>query len=742
MFVFASADETQRKEKTSKDKFQSLRFLLSRSISQQRSTLGQFESTVFIMTETNDCGVLGFYPRWLKNKATPKLFMAIYGLLGTVQAMSFVYLTVILTTLEKRFKIPSRTTGIMLCGNEISQVLSLVLVFYGSTGHRPRWIAVGVGLSAAACFVLAAPHFIYGPGKDALALTQEHLDQTLLNATTSKPEESLVCPRQSGPKICDEDDFSDSGILPRLLVFGSQFVLGIGTTLYYGLGQAYMDDNSKKKSAPMLLGVTFALRTIGPVIGFVLGYGCLTLYIDPSLHPVITKDNPRWLGAWWLGWIILGVVMGIFAVLIAMFPKTLPKPENGVAEKDGEIPLKLNSARDGSVPAQKLATKPAAKISPGETPLLKDFLKAMARILKNKIVMCNNVSAVFYVIGIAGYMTFFAKYLEVQFGTSAASGTVVAGPVSLIGMVFGFMGSGVVISKFKPGPRKLLFWNVIVGTSFLLGLISFMFIKCPEPEIQGLDLQTSKLNFTTSCNVGCGCEGIKFAPVCHEASGTTFYSACHAGCTTILESNEFGGCSCISGVNETANSSSGTIDYKVKAGPCPTDCTQAYLLFLIQACLLQAMACSGKISNVLVNYRAVETRDKSIALGFSLMILSLFALIPGPIISGTIIDATCLIWEKSCGGKGNCWVYHRDNFRQYLNLTAASFVLIGVIFDFLVWYWGKDLDLYGAGEEDKRREFVSVNDPVAASGEINRGAEVRRNVIPGNDTTEKTVGAR
>lgn len=31
------------------------------------------------------------------------------------------------------------------------------------------------------------------------------------------------------------------------------------------------------------------------------------------------------LGAWWLGWIILGVVTLLFAILIGLFPKYLPK---------------------------------------------------------------------------------------------------------------------------------------------------------------------------------------------------------------------------------------------------------------------------------------------------------------------------------------------------------------------------------------------------------------------------------
>lgn len=145
-------------------------------------------------------------------------------------------------------------TGIILSGNEISQILSLILTYYGGSGHRPRWIAVGVGFSALSCIVLALPHFMYGPGKDALALTKEYLDHTLLN-TTTVPHDLAICPRTDKPAYCDAETMLSGSLLPRLLIFISQFILGIGTTLYYGLGQTYLDDNTKKKkNIPMLLG--------------------------------------------------------------------------------------------------------------------------------------------------------------------------------------------------------------------------------------------------------------------------------------------------------------------------------------------------------------------------------------------------------------------------------------------------------------------------------------------------------
>lgn len=129
------------------------------------------------MNPENGCGASFWHPACLQRFATKKTFIIIYGLLGCVQAMSFVYFVVSLTTLEKRFQIPSSTTGIVLCGNEISQILlSLILSYVGGQRNRPRWISWGVMFCALSCFILASPHFIYGAGEDALKLTKEYME--------------------------------------------------------------------------------------------------------------------------------------------------------------------------------------------------------------------------------------------------------------------------------------------------------------------------------------------------------------------------------------------------------------------------------------------------------------------------------------------------------------------------------------------------------------------------------------
>ena len=64
-------------------------------------------------------------------------------------------------------------------------------------------------------------------------------------------------------------------------------------------------------------------------------------------------------------------------------------------------------------------------------PSMKEFPKAFKRILSNKILSSNNVSAVFYILGASAYITYLAKYLEVQYNTSPGGGTVFSGAVYL-----------------------------------------------------------------------------------------------------------------------------------------------------------------------------------------------------------------------------------------------------------------------------------------------------------------------
>ncbi|XP_017774177.1 PREDICTED: solute carrier organic anion transporter family member 4C1 [Nicrophorus vespilloides] len=612
------------------------------------------------------CGISLFRPKWLRKFATVKSFMAVYGLLGTIQAMAFVYLVVTLTTMEKRFKIPSKTTGIILTGNEISQILlSLILSYHGAHRNRPRWIAWGVAFSALSCFIVALPHLIYGPGADALSLTaqskNDNFKQTTLN--TSRSFEDQICRSEEKSVDCNVQDRSgDFSIIPLVLVFFSQFILGIGNTLYFSLGQTYLDDNTSKTETPILLGWTLALRTLGPAVGFVLAYICLNVYIDPTKVPLIDKKDPRWLGAWWLGWILLGSIMFVFSFLVAMFPQYLP-----AAETKHLYPEEQNGF--------------LAEATTPEIPKLKDFPVALKRLLKNKLLMYNNLSAVFYILGASGYITYISKYLEVQFQESATY-TVITGPSMLVGMVAGFLISGYLITKYRPGPVYLLGWNVVVGIVFIIGQLIFIQLDCPITEVHSFSNNPKIFELNAVCNANCSCNNIKYSPVCDSVGQTTYFSPCHAGCGNVSENKLFTGCACAGP------------DKLLKDGPCLTDCYYYFLMFVLISFVINFMGSSGRIGNLLVNYRSVHIKDKSFAQGLALWMISLFALIPGPIIYGIIIDSSCTIWNDYCGKRGNCYTYDRRKMRVYLNSTAIILTALGVATDAVVWYLGRNLDLY------------------------------------------------
>uniref|UniRef100_A0A170VWQ2 Organic anion transporting polypeptide 58da n=1 Tax=Triatoma infestans TaxID=30076 RepID=A0A170VWQ2_TRIIF len=55
--------------------------------------------------------------------ANKKAYVFLYGLLGCIFSAAYSYFNGIITTLEKRFRIPSKTMGVITVGNDISTLL-------------------------------------------------------------------------------------------------------------------------------------------------------------------------------------------------------------------------------------------------------------------------------------------------------------------------------------------------------------------------------------------------------------------------------------------------------------------------------------------------------------------------------------------------------------------------------------------------------------------------------------------
>ncbi|EDW57233.1 solute carrier organic anion transporter family member 74D [Drosophila virilis] len=617
------------------------------------------------------CGFWIFKGSMLQRLATEKLFVVIYGIGGCFLSMSLAYFNGTITTLEKRYKIPTKMSGMIIVGNDISMMITSVLAgYYIHKGHRARWIGFGFFTIFIFCLLTCSLHFIYGAGEDALKLTRQYGDFKNISEylTTAHKEQKLCMTKESG---CVQQDGT---WVPPLVLFVGQFVAGIGISLFWTVGIAYMDDNTSKDKTPALLSISAFLRMLGPAIGYSLASVCLRWYIEPNLEPLIKPGDPRWLGAWWLGWLILAVITFIIAFFMFMFPKELP-----------------------SANARRLELEATGMQDPKEHKDLSisDLLRSIKRLAANKVYMYNTFATSFYLFGYLAYWIFTPKYIETQYRQSASMATMATGTLALGFSAVGVLLSGYIVSKYKPSARAMAAWNATVDFLTVAGILLYVVIGC-----EGSD-QLSSMAISDSCSTSCHCEYVHYAPIC-SPDNVTYISACHAGCTgsskTPLGRTMFTGCACLHPTNTTSGSE---FQYALD-GACPVDCTRQFIVFLVVMCFLKLVGATSKSTNLLISLRCIEPEDKSFALGLGGLIGSLTAFIPGPIFFGWLLDKYCLVWGKTCSNKGNCWLYDTHSLRYAFNLTSGFFILLGGLLNIGVWYHAKDLLIFD--EEQKETD--------------------------------------
>lgn len=721
------------------------------------------EAQDLIFTETDyaetRCGLGSFSPRWLQVLASKEAYLAVYCMIALVQGMFFSYMVAVLSTLEKRFKLTSKQTGTILSGNDISQIiLAMILGYFGNYGHRPRWVGVGVLCAGVSCFLAALPHLLYGPGQDALDLVaamNAHRADPLGNVS-DKIKKMEVCDSHSGESCgVSDDDGVLGGVLtspvgevafvgPVILLFMSQFFVGISISLFYSIGLTYLDDNVNKKSYPLYYSVTVLLRILGPVLGYLLGARCLSMWIDPSEKPNLSRRDPRWLGAWWLGFVFIGFALLFVSCLLFLFPRRLPGTLNreakkvarlaGLAEKKAQ---EAAGTEGGNRGLEYFAALAKGKKEQRDEPTLSNLRSALRRIFTNKLWLGNLFNTVVVVFAYSSFWNFKPKYLENQFRKSAAEATYYTGVVSLASVLMGTALGGIILRWLRPRPYFVAAYNVFITFFVSAGFLTLMFIGCPKLNVVGSTMGSSMPN----CSSNCGCSD-RFSPMCAEDNVTLFYSACYAGCSsvdTFANPVVFGNCSCIDNTTTTTATTTTTTTTwpSIFASPtaevlgtgevgggggfgvsgyCPQDCEAPFVYYLITEIVVKTVSSTARVGSSVLLLRSVSDEDKGLALGTLSVFLGVFAFIPAPIVMGAIIDSSCLVWDTSCGRTGNCWLYDSDKFRTILHLIPAVVVLLSVLGDFVVLYHSRKMDLYGEREDDL--ELVQSTPPTTPADTI------------------------
>lgn len=62
-----------------------------------------------------------------------------------------------------------------------------------------------------------------------------------------------------------------------------------------------------------------------------LGAACLRVYVNPGEDPGFEEGHPSWVGAWWLGPLLLSALTVVVGPWLVLFPGKLK-----VADSDGE----------------------------------------------------------------------------------------------------------------------------------------------------------------------------------------------------------------------------------------------------------------------------------------------------------------------------------------------------------------------------------------------------------------------
>lgn len=603
-----------------------------------------------------------------------------------------------LSTLEKRFHFSSTTGGYIMITDNVATILTnLFIGYFGKNAHRPKWMSIGCIVTGLSILLTSAPYFIYGPAQE--------IDLEFAGNKTTK-----LLSRKSTYQTCNAnmvmEDCSDTSKATMMTAVAvtcfavSNFFRGFGTSIYFTFGTPYLDDNVSKAKMPTFFAFIFATRILGAPLGFTISSIALKFYENPfSVPPGLSYSDPRWIGAWWIGFIFSGVALLVLAIPLSLFPREFRKDENDaipMAEQLTEIPIETEDAASPTANENDKTSKKSAKEELSLTKLPGEVFE----ILKNPIVVCQMMGNTFRGIGLLGYFVFQPKYIESQFRQSASRAGLVSGTTGFMAKILGVLLGGFTITLFRPGPRTLTTYIFLVELTSVFTLLYASTIMGPQylyPQTQ-LDQQTNLLSISNKCNSNCHCENARYQPVCeHNDDMKAYFSPCHAGCHNYFKSADnqtvdFTNCDCIDSPTKQLEK-------------CPTSNDALYYYATVVA-LGGMISGSSRSGNLVTFFRSIRQDQKSLAVAVASFSHSLLVSIPYPIIYGKIFDYCCLVWSSECGKRGNCWLYDVDKLRKIYHTLSLTLVAMGSVFDLIMIFLSSRLGKLYDDEDLKKKSWA------------------------------------
>ncbi|OWF41739.1 solute carrier organic anion transporter family member 2A1-like [Mizuhopecten yessoensis] len=647
------------------------------------------KANLVLMEEDGDnpdarkCGLGPCRPDSLQKFANIQSFIGIYSVVGVMTSLMTSYLGSQIPSIERQYGLKSSYSGVIMSFNDIGYfVFILFISSLAKYVHIPLILSAAFVLYGISGILCSVPHFISLASNSIQFVTSGPLN---FDNNGSKPAMSssqnipLCDPFFNGSDITSgacmaENDGQASGIemvndgirQTFLAFFGIGMMLqGVGKSLRGPFVTVYVDDNGKRSRTGFYMGVIVALAICGPVLGYIFGGMLSRVYV--TLEDVdMSPRDPRWVGAWWMGFLVFGACSIIFSLPLVLFPRNLKKQ-----------------------PALKIEGKARSEMSRKEK--IKEGALSYWRIVKNPVYMAQMVSTTLDMGGRAGYYAFLSKYIHTQFSIPLWQANITLAFANISSVALGSFFGGLISRRVKLTPCKTLGILVAFHAVNMILFAGGLLLGCDQPEIIGPNSKYSdklpSVNYSTICSSNCGCKEDDFFPIC-GSNGVNFHSPCYAGCESPLgKGGNFVNCTCIP-------------DGRASAGLCEADCGMLYPFAVLSfaAGFILALSISPSI---IAKIRCVEDRDKSTSIGLSSFFSSLLGFLPSPIIFGKVVDSTCLIWQKSCQSEGACLLYDNVDFRLKIHLIPLIYMFAGMCCLSFAFYKVRSLKKWSSEETEE-----------------------------------------
>lgn len=330
---------------------------------------------------------------------------------------------------------------------------------------------------------------------------------------------------------------------------------------------------------------------------------------------------------------------------------------------------------------------------------LREMHKAIFALLQNPTLFFLNLAGASEGLIIAGFAAFLPKQIENQFSVTAISAALLMGLITVPAGGGGTFFGGYLVKKFNlacSGIIKMCLISTAIATCFTV----CFFISCPNMHFAGItgpyrtQLQTPETNtirptefaeqfhLESECNSMCKCSRSNYDPVC-GIDGIMYYSPCHAGCFKELNmdnSKVYLDCECISAPNKTQDRGYDAINTM-----CESSCHN--LWFFVSLCFfvmfftflstMPALSATLRYNLIRIFFdsltlviiyllfdRCVHSEQRSFALGIQWIVVRVLGTIPAPMIFGSLIDDSCILWQESCNEAGACLVYDNNTLSR------------------------------------------------------------------------------